>query len=265
MPKRVISRQELDMALRMYEDGAGYNEIALAINVDPKNVSRTLKRAGIFPSRRANPTHPVDETFFDKFTEKSAYIIGFFIADGAFEVGHTFRLYSNDAQLLIDIAQVMQLQRDIEGPFKNTYRLSINSRKLTLRLVDIVGQKGKKIGVVSLPKVPDELVKDLLRGLFDGDGHISLKPTRGAPSVKFTNTSLTLLQDVKVALDRLGIETRNPYAHYTGNPRHKTRYELEVRNDLILRQFYHLFYGHNPSLFLPRKKERFESYMRMNP
>lgn len=265
MSKRVISKQEIEVALRMYNDGADYNKIAVAININPKNVSRTLRSAGVIPSRRAAPTHPVNEEFFDRFTEDSAYVIGLFVADGSFEAGHTFRIYSNDNQLLVDVAHAMRLDRGVEGPFKNTYRLSVNSRKLASRLADIVGQKGKKVGIASLPKVPHELANDLLRGLFDGDGHIGLKPTRGAPSVKFTNTSLVLLQDVKAVLSRLGIDTSDPYAHYTVNPRHKTRYDLEARSNLTLRQFYDLFYGHDPSLFLSRKKNRFESYMSANP
>ena len=219
---------------------------------------RSLKCAGVKLTRRSNPSHPVDESFFDEWNQLSAYVIGFFYADGAFEHGKTFRLYSGDYDLLLEMGKAMKLERRVEGPYKRNYRLTLNSQRLYTKLLVIVGAK-RKLGDVQYPETPKDVEADFIRGFFDGDGHVGLKKSlRGAPVVSFSNTSHDFMIGLVEALERNGFRCGNLTIQKRGNPNHNTGYYLEIRNWTMFDRFADFFYGHNPELYLKRKRDRFE-------
>jgi len=259
MAKRT-DKTKILAAINLYEQGASYAEMAEVLSVDPKNVARTLRTAGYQVSRRQCPAYPINERFFDKLTPESAYVLGLVYADGSLEAHHSVRLYSSDRELLEMVGQAMDLERNVEGPFRRNYRLSINSRRITAKLRDL-GLTEHKLGTMLYPTIPQEVERDFIRGFFDGDGHVSGGARKGAPIVNFAHTSLPFMEGLVVALARHGII--NQTVHLGRRPQsqaHNPGYIIEFRNWHLFYLFRDLLYGHKPSLFLERKRERFFRY-----
>jgi len=123
--------------------------------------------------------YSIKENYFQKWSPNMAYILGMWWADGCLESKYraSITLHKNDENLLNQIRSEM----GIDKPFyfiKNTLKLDMASIKLTKDIIDI-GGKFRKSKNMGMPKnLPEDLAKDFIRGLFDGDGSVWKTKTR---------------------------------------------------------------------------------------
>lgn len=148
---------------------------------------RAKKKFGL--TRLATDRVYVDHTFFDEWTERSAYIFGYILADGYLSKRQNGSGNKNVLQIEagikdIDIVYKIAAAMKFRGKIIN----SSSSIKINIHNANILDQLIKK-GIppknktfsAEFPKsVPSEFIRPLIRGLIDGDGSsLILKNNRG--------------------------------------------------------------------------------------
>jgi len=134
--------------------------------------------------------YKVNDSFLDKIdNQDKAYLLGLWYADGTvYEKQHIIKIDLIDKELLEKVKNFLEYNGKIwkyEQGIKyfdgkgyecnDSYRLRINSKRLTKRLIDL-GCVPNKTYILKFPteeQLPNEFLKDFIRGYFDGDGGIS--------------------------------------------------------------------------------------------
>lgn len=121
--------------------------------------------------------------FFENWTPSMAYILGFIAADGWISINTkngkgSYRLgvfiHEKDREVIEFIQKEMNLSHPIKTKAKNLVGLEICSKKLVsdIQVLGIVPRKSK---VIKMPlNIPEQYVSHYVRGLFDGDGWITV-------------------------------------------------------------------------------------------
>ena len=116
----------------------------------------------------------LDESFFDTWSPVTAYVLGFWFADGYMRIEKSYRILftSNDKQILKDIRKVLRSSHPIRKAKRdNSFNISFHSKRLYRKLERLGGLRRKSRGMV-FPSVPKEYLRDFVRGYFDGDGSV---------------------------------------------------------------------------------------------
>lgn len=212
----------------------------------------------------------INRNFFKKWTNAMAYVLGFLYADG--NIIYTKRrtwfwsLQITDKDILEDIKKALNSSHVISKKKKHinqkqSYRLQVGSREMCEDSIQL-GLTERKSKTILLPKIQKKYFPDFLRGYFDGDGGVWVGFTNKQRKHKTYAISTVLTSGSEQFLLSLKDLLKN-YGLMSGSLVHKERgYDLKysIRDSFIL---YKIMYNSNCSLFLKRKKEKFESYMRM--
>ena len=231
---------------------------------DAMTISRAIKKAGFEVVNRQNLIK-IDEHVFDKIdTEEKAYWLGFLFADGclnkrdnSFEMtlAEKDKEHLENFNIFIKHSRNLKLKKTkLNGKIFNSYRCSFNSK----HLCDILKSYGcipKKSNILKFPNINifsnKQLIKDFLRGYFDGDGcitHIDKAHTRIA--IKICGT-IDFLKEYQKYLP-----LKKTYKIY------KTRSVPELAfNDNTALNICKFLYE-NCSIYLKRKYELYNSYCR---
>lgn len=203
-----------------------------------------------------------------------AYILGFFAADGYITLnqrkGQFWSIQIADKELLEEIKKVLKSEHKIgvrlgKKPNRSTaYRLQIGSTEMCedLRKWGMTERKTKSLVV---PSIPSKFLSDFIRGYFDGDGNVWVgylnkqreNPTLGLQTA-FTSCSKGFLNSLLQELRNLGIEKGGVYEIKDTY----SRLQLSTNDSLKLYDFMYNRLGPS-NLFLKRKKDVFERYMKM--
>lgn len=170
--------------------------------------SRALKRNG-----RTNPNCrylDLDDRFFEVIdSERKAYLLGWIASDGAIRRGAVaIYVHERDRATLRAVRDLICSSLPLRLKAANLVGFVINSQQVAAdvcRWLDI--RPGKKDAVVGFPRFGnDDLSWAFLRGVFDGDGHLSsvdaatrrVTNAGGWPSPRcsITSNSSRLLDDI---------------------------------------------------------------------
>lgn len=142
------------------------------------------KRSGKITKRR----YHVNDNYFNVInTEEKAYILGFICADG--HVDHSnlqFEIAEKDIDILNKIKKALNSSHPIKtivknNPYNKSSRKIIKMAKLRINSVYLVaplinmglgGNKTYTLNSRILKYIPKFLMRDFLRGYFDGDGNV---------------------------------------------------------------------------------------------
>jgi hypothetical protein len=159
----------------------------------------------------------INFNFFENWTKESAYVIGFFLADGCVEP-HLNRisceLSMKDYNHLFNIKKLM----DCENPIcikktRNSCALYIHNKKMVNDII-IKGVIPNKSARARLPEVPEEFLRDLIRGYFDGDG--SFYQDNSKKTYQFLG-NINFISDLEKKLEKIGCSKKNPSIHNKGS------------------------------------------------
>lgn len=138
----------------------------------------------------------VDLEFFEKIdTEEKAYIFGLLLSDGYLIKDRVigFTLQEADKEILFKIKDVMKSKHKVSlrkrESTQDCYRFDITSSKLVLDL-NLLGVTVNKSFEAFIPfdKIPDSLIRHVIRGIFDGDGSFSRnQPCIATSSIRLKN------------------------------------------------------------------------------
>jgi hypothetical protein len=248
-----------------YNELKNIHKVAKHFNVSVSPISRIIKSKGI---ELTNRRYSVNDSYFDIIdNEEKAYWLGFLYADGYIRE----RKSGNSLEMKLSIKDKghLELFRDsigsnhkiVEGFNKVNYNGGVSSSHmccLAMYSIDLVnsiktqGFHSRKTFTIEPPNITDDLMNHFIRGYFDGDGSFTFvkggRNTSGIVSVspKFREF---LIEEIK---KMTGIKK-----FYIDN----VRGYLMIQNKIDNNKFYNYIYK-NATIFLARKKEKYEEFRR---
>ena len=212
-------------------------------------------------------------------TELQAYLLGFYTADGSIdEKRKTFRIH-----LSIKDSELVYLYKDIISPdarlfsvadnYKTTGRdgkeitghgsigVDISSAILVNDLVELgIGYK-KTYSDLTIPNIPENLIRHFVRGFFDGDGSISTylacekgKKDRVRCGIQIDSKTKTLLENIQSFFKNNNIKFNLIYL------KRDDMYRISTSSREEIKKLYLLFYK-DSYFYLSRKFNKFDYYV----
>lgn len=243
-----------------------YREMAEYLDLTVSQINHRLNRHLISKGNKKKVKYFPNENFFKVWTREMAYILGFICADGfIYNDGYKNKgklgisIHLQDKELLIKIAECLSLDDSIVKKRKNTklcemsiYNLEIYHDLIALGVME---SKSLKLEWINVPK---EFRRDFIRGYFDGDGSITIQSTKNStykkPTIQFLGTSNFLNGIAKVFEEELNIPFKNPENTKTNINclRYRTKQARTIMD--------YLYDDVNNTLYLSRKKEKYDAY-----
>ena len=201
-----------------------------------------------------------------------AYVLGFFLADGTFDItprgGHYFGFHICDKHLLYDLRKALGSnhkisERVVKAGESPRYRLQIGNKKICEDLtgLGVLPQKTKQI---LIPAIPPLYFFDFVRGYFDGDGNVwvgYINKKRITPTlvlqVAFTSGNKDFLVNLKGLLNKYGVNGGTLYVPKTKN---FARLSFSTLSGQCLAE---RMYAGRSELYLHRKKKQFEDFTKI--
>lgn len=272
-----------------WQENLKHSEIGKRIGVPRGTITRWFHQLGIpsqsctrftnlnlkrWPPAKQKPKKEfpwkVNQSFFTKWSEEMAYILGFIVADGAVFTNprgsQYLAFYSTDREIIEKIRFVMQSNHTIGArlrpyPEKTLYVLQIGSKTFVSKLKKFGIIQNKSL-VIRMPKdVPEKHLGHFIRGYFDGDGCIYFRKhqskdrsnPRWVLMLRFTSGSKKLLLDIQHRLAKYtsgGFITNNG-AHWDLVYSHR---DCRIIGKLLYRRM-------QSNLFLARKHKTYQEIL----
>lgn len=208
--------------IALYNQGMSTDDIGKQLGFAGANIWKLIQKSDL---RHREPHYHVNEHFFDKVdSEVVAYVLGWFYSDGCVDKNGKLRIQvqKEDEAILYQIKDLMEYEGplyEVPPPKKYPHRkaqvsLTINRKSLAYKLISL-GCVPNKSCVITLPSfeiVSEHLFHHFIRGVFDGDGSVSIK------SGKYLNISITscenFIQPLRQYLrTKLQIDTKHYYRY----------------------------------------------------
>ena len=196
--------------------------------------------------------------FFEEDSEELYYFLGFVAADGY--------ISNNEIEIGLSEKDVCLLERfrDLIVPDKplyhrkrtNSYTLKISCKKYIERFKNFYGMTtNKKHEEMTFPNIPEQYVKDFIRGYIDGDGCIDTTKAYKGENV-YVGQRLRILGNYEF-LNSLNAETKKIVSHNTNTISQKgtenvyvITYNFKTANNIL-----HWLYD-DCTICLPRKQAK---------
>lgn len=185
MPAKIktTKEQELEMLRLRIEEKLSYPEIGKRFGLNQKVVRRRIEALGVDP-RELSTEYQYDKYYFyDIDTPEKAYWLGFVTADGYLneERNHfQFHLGWKDYEHLAKFKEALQADMPIKQEIHSTtgYHIAtfnVDGDVFTQCLIKNGIRQRKSVHEQPPLLVPEEYIRDYIRGLWDGDGYVSDK------------------------------------------------------------------------------------------
>lgn len=215
----IIARNEKTGAIIWSEDQKQYikkeyvekdktlKELANQFQVQPKSIRNLLRKMDVEITNKKIRDYPRDSNFFNKIdTPDKAYWLGMLYADG------TVAMKSNQIALALkDKEHVEKFKNAIQAvnnkiiEIKDNrfskecviYKFTIRDKKIHDALINLGCVPNKtEMSELHIPKMPEELKWDFIRGYFDGDGCISWSKNSNKYYISWVGNEY-LLKDIR--------------------------------------------------------------------
>jgi len=153
----------------------------------------------------------INENFFNQWSPVMAYVLGFWFADGYMRIDKSYRIafFSADIDILEQIRGVLESSHPIRPHQDNCWHIILHSKKMYADLTSLGGKK-RKSRTIKFPYTPSKLLRDFIRGYFDGDGsvffvnYIRTKDHRNTKELRtnFTSGSKMFLEQLNLILNK---------------------------------------------------------------
>lgn len=270
-----IQIEEFERWYEIHKSGKALVEISRELGVNYRTLYYGFKRLGFKVTSASNEVRcrvKVDHQFFHKIdSEEKAYILGFLIADGYITRRTDGTGRSDRVSIKLQICDKYMLEKFVEiitpgrklydashvctlgGKYCEAFSLEIPSNQIVNDLMSL-GFGFNKTGKEVLPSISKELYPHLIRGLFDGDGSISLRKDRtNQRNVNICSASKSFLEDIQSIV---GIYSKI----YTEKRPTMDLYRLEFTTHDSRMKFYDYLYS-NATIFLERKHSKYIEYV----
>lgn len=227
--------------VELYKQGKNQHEIASLYGTYNTTIRRILLRNGIIPRNQSEAQVSVKENPFNKENEESYYWLGYLIADGC--VGKDNRVIINTNK---DPEHLAKYGKYINKPLRSYYNkkygvweysVFFNNKSIVKELMQMGIMPNKSLNL----ELCFPLNRHILRGVFDGDGSVSV------------NKSVTITSGSELFIKQLGnfFEDHNIRYSIVIDKRGNVCYNLYIKDK---QRFYSLLYD-NATIYLERKEE----------
>lgn len=213
----------------------------------------------------------VNEEFFFEWSSDLAYVLGLLATDGYLgdktgnKKAYQVQLVLTDKDIIDKVAKSIGYEgRIYHRTFENSdptkyhkkdnWGIKFGNKRVFNRLIELNITPRKTYDLI-IPPIPDELFCHFFRGVFDGDGTLSISSNSRtfkiiSASYDFQNGLLCKIEEIT------GIKMNLYKSEYYGNP----LYYLAIGNYGDLNKLYKWLYeDNNGNLYLERKRSKFES------
>lgn len=279
--KKIFTKEETDLMIKMYKDGETYDCISKIVKTKSSKVSEylrtlgydkrpknTLKNHEYLSSSRKNI---VDENYFKIIdSESKAYWLGFLYADGYVCKRHDKNgkpkggvielcLKSDDKyhiqNFLDDIkssSKISNKKVKLNDKEYNASRTSISSIKMVNDLINHGCIENKSLILKPPTTIPKELLRHFIRGYFDGDGCVCFYPEK----YRYTYSILGTKEFLEFIVSESCISSFDIRSF-----KHKKCYELIIYSKKEI-EIFHNFIYEDKTIYLERKYQKSLSMMK---
>lgn len=241
--------QYKDEILLLRNQKVSLRQIAKKFNTNHVAISTFLDKLG--ESTKAF-THQFDETFFEKIdSEAKAYCLGLMMSDG-YITGDGIGLTMTDKDVIekfklsLGYSGNIRIIQPVKPHHKIKYQINIYSVKIKndISKYGIIPNKSLVLKFPSLDLIPNNLLRHLVRGVFDGDGSLYQSKRDKQWRITFVGTKHVLEHIEKVS----GINGN--YFHNKNS--HENTWYWSLRNIPSIFKFLEWMYG-NATIYMDRK------------
>lgn len=215
----------------------------------------------------------INENFFKTIdTEEKAYILGLFAADGNIAKSTTnikLELKYIDVDILEKIKEAMDYDFNLihcnyKSYFPNSnkiydnylIRLNITNKKIytDIQKYGLTPNKSKTLDV-NLDLIPEEFMHHFLRGLWDGDGSISISYQKSYPNVSMNLTTSNIMYDKIYNILDNKIDGFIGYGYFRNKEKQYTKTLIVSKNQSVYNLLKYLY--KDATIYLDRKYNKY--------
>lgn len=225
--------------------------------------------------------HGLNQNYFKTWSHNMAYILGFIVADGCVYTNieeknnskkHksllVFTLAERDREILEKIRSELEYEGEIFTHYSQGYskekgykhvRLAINSHIMINDIKELGITERKTFNEVVPIGLPKEYELDFIRGFFDGDGSVGGQYPTNSKGVRTETTQIRvrlhsgskqILEDIQSILQKYGFKEKEIKPS-------ESIFDITYSTNESLK-LYELFYENSNTLYLKRKKDKFD-------
>jgi len=254
----------------LYRDGFSSVQIKQKLGLGITKIFNALKKEGVKIRSQDDKFYSkcnTDQDYFEKIdSEEKAYILGFIYADGC------LRVKENRLAIGLSIKDIGILEKikSLISPSSKTFfdektkscKILLNGKKLRTSL-EKLGVSENKSFTLKFPCykiVPEYLFHHFIRGYFDGDGGVTLSFSKtGYPNI---NYNFVGNEGFISNLESFLKENVQGHRYFGSKVNSKKCFEISCGSKAGFKSMYDYLYA-NASIFLKRKKEKFEKCMEL--
>lgn len=257
--KELTKKEELEIVYKR-ENGIKRMNIIKEYGISDRHYKKIiLENGGVIKERVQK--YNFNENYFEKIdTEDKAYFLGFIVADGCINSKvDVLNISQKEPDILFKFKECINYEGNIiKHTKRNIHHINLSSTKIIKDLYNL-GIYSNKTKDVKYPNIPNELEHHFMRGLFDGDGCISVRTvkenSRDTGPRGQVNICSASINFIETYVDKL-----NEYCGITKNkircPK-GTYYVIDWGSFSDIEKFYEFFYK-DATVYLERKKETFD-------
>lgn len=256
-----LSDEQIESICRLYQAGSTTIELADKYGVCDASIAKVLRENGVEVRRAARRSPVSNHAYFEKIDcPEKAYFLGWMVSDGAVVESHTrpdsalrisIEIHTRDKYILEKFADELGANRLIvrDNSRGHSYmRFSSNKMASDLSQYGVVPRKS---WVATLPRIDDELMPHLLRGIFDGNGTV----TASNGYIRFA------FYGSKAICDSINHHLNEVIDLNLNTVGKSTCYHIWWGGDRQAMAFARYIYRDAGTYYLKRKRERFERYL----
>lgn len=218
----------------------------------------------------------LNENYFQELDSKDkAYFLGFIYADGF--ITKPSRGQNILGLTLAEIEPIDKFKKYIQtnkkvGYYKKTssysnksyeYKLALNSDKLVSD-IEKLGVIERKTLTLTFPNLREDLIPHFIRGYFDGDGSVFLhKDSREEYSYnEYLGINICGTKEFLIALTKHLPFLEEGQCIYKEERKETNCWNLKMASNIRSLELYHYMYKDCNDLYLSRKREKFENFIK---
>jgi len=253
-----LSDSEKSEIINQRKIGITEKEISKKFDISLRQYYKLLKLNNIEQKSKV-VRYKFNEDYFETIdTEDKAYFLGFIVADGCVsDKTNTIKIVQKETYILYEFKKYINSDGVVfTSKNRNISSFSISSNKTKIDLENL-GIHSNKTMIVKYPTIPNDLQNHFMRGVFDGDGCVTLRTdkrdNKQRGQVNICSGSYDFIKEYyDKMVEYCNLSGRNKIRCPKG-----TYYVVDWGGLSDVENIYDFLYK-NSTLYLKRKKETFD-------
>ena len=258
-----LSDSEKSEIINQRKIGITEKEISKKFDISLRQYYKLLKLNNIEQKSKV-VRYKFNEDYFETIdTEDKAYFLGFIVADGSVNSkSNVIQITQKEPDILYEFKRYIKYEGDlIKSKTRDVFDIKISSSKMKSDLLKL-GISPNKTMSVNYPLIPENLQNHFMRGVFDGDGCISIhhdkRDNSNRGQVNICSGSFDFIKEYADNMVKYCGVKKNNIRQPKG-----TYYVIDWGGLSDVESVYEFLYKES-NIFLKRKKETYDKVMSIN-